>query len=297
MLYSGVSSTIELNWLYAETAYMFSGYLETLQASVEPESSVVSFTTPPMPSVYKLKLEVQNNIAQSQEELIRNTVASHLGVNPLWLADPKFTRSLSEESTFFEWNVLFDRRLTTFTPRDVVTQPANLALAKTDLVLKGYADSTSTVFFDYSVITADTPAQFSADPTFSSATSTTATFSVTTTIRGLACVACAREHNEATSPQQVQAGLTAASAQADGADCAATEESVATDLIAEGLTPGTEYFCYFTVCSEYPLWPTCREGSSSGLFMLELRTEDSELNDELSCAAAVAVVGLWALFA
>jgi hypothetical protein len=267
-VYAGVSYTITLDWLFAQTPYIFSAYVDNLLIN-DTTGYIVdnkTFTAGPstgLPTVYTQSVTFSGAVATSSGDNIRYAIAKNMGINPAWLAGQAVTtttsRMLQTGTTMFTYNVLYDRSNPLYSSSVIA---ANLARTQVQTDLTTLVGVAPTIGASTAVTTGSSPTWVSA-PQSSSVAETTATFIATDTQAGLICVECSiYAGTKTTYAWQVLAGLDAQSDIAYGT-CGNSTASTNTTLTVTGLSTGTTYHCYFTGCNNYPLWPSCIDATVS----------------------------------
>jgi hypothetical protein len=293
-VYAGQSYTITLDWLYAQTPYVFTAYVDNklMNDTTGYTAYTESFTSGPasgLPGVYTQAVTFSGSVATSSGDAIRYAIAKNMGINPAWLAGQAVTttttRMLQTGTTTFTYNVLYDRSNPTYTSSTIA---AHLDRTATQSDLGELIGVTPSIASASAVTVGSTPT-WVASPQSSSVAETTATFIATETQTGLICVSCSTYAGDKTTHAwQVLAGLDAQSEVAMST-CGNSTAATNTTLTVTGLATGTTYHCYFTGCNNYPLWPSCIDvTSTTDLASVSITTLVPDENDSAMYVTLVA---------
>ncbi|CAG9314827.1 unnamed protein product [Blepharisma stoltei] len=292
VIYSGTSASIDLNWLMGGTDYTFTGYAVN-EVTNNTTPVTISFSTSSLPSVSTYSVQFSGSVAQTSGDNIKLSLAKNMGINPAWLTLQSYngptSRFLADSTTTFTYNVLYDRSKS-YTPANIIANIDQTQLSSDLTTLVG----TSPTLTSGTAASATTPTWATA-PAYSTVGETSAAFTATSTVAGTVHVSCTESviSGKNVYAWQVIDGLDGNSEIAYAATNNSTA-STSTTLTVSGLTGGTTYYCYFTACNSYPLWPTCIDYSSTAsLAMVTIKTTTP---DDDSAMVLGAIAGLFLIF-
>ncbi|CAG9328924.1 unnamed protein product [Blepharisma stoltei] len=256
-IYQNNPITLDFDWLFGGTSYTLTTYIDNRVINTTLlQAASKNFTTSSLPTIYKFTVYFSGNIASKYADGIRLILAQYMGINPLWLYDQIVTTSKYKPGTLFNYTVLFDRSKPQYTSAMILQMNSQSSLAKA--AVQSLVGSAPT--FSSFAITSDEIPQWSIAPSTLGVTDTSAFFTATTDTDGITCFMCATSKSPATLASQVLVGLTTNNTNSTIYHCIDTYENTPMNFYIGNLSPGTTYYCYFTACSSYPLWPSCIEG-------------------------------------
>ncbi|CAG9323210.1 unnamed protein product [Blepharisma stoltei] len=296
VIYAGEAATIDLNWLMGATDYTFTAYAANeVVNSTTPTTN--NFTTAPLPTLSTYTVTFAGSVAQSSGFSIKSTIAKNMGINPAWLTGQVYISSSSRMlidsigRSAFTYNVLYDRSKPYYSPSKIIANIDEIQLTSDLYKLVGVSPTLSSG----SVTTQTTPSWVAA-PVNGTVGETSAVFTATSTQDGIVCVSCTESviSDKNVYAWQVVDGLDGNSLEAY-ADCENSTATVNTTLTVSGLTQGTVYYCYFTACNSYPLWPSCIDYTSTTPLASVTINTTTPVSDD-SGAIILAVTGFLLFF-
>lgn len=195
--------------------------------------------------------------------------------------------SATRAGTYFNYTVLFDRSDPTFSPETIIKMNTETAKARSEI-----ADliGTSASFTSYMIELDEVP-QWSIAPSSTDVTNSTANFTATVSSDGIVCMVCSDYKDMSTAAWQAQAGLNSKNELSEFGYCQDAYESSQLDFYVDGLDDGTGYYCYFTACSTYPLWPSCIEGDEfSGIAHVYIKTMNTTTESSIFLTIGVLII-------
>lgn len=257
--------TLSLNWLWANTVYQLSGYLDTF-GTVIPEVRTEYFTTLPTAESQPFTVRFQGVVPQALGGKIGELTAAVMGVNPLrlhglvYLSNPG--RRLQSAYTTFTYTLLSNRFAETPTPSEQtkLSQSAQAMLAAS-LVGNGITNTLDSV--TNNPIPMRVVPQWISPPTSLGSTINSVTVSLQASVQGQLCCVAFTSNKAAPSAEQVVLGLDSTNTPGSAICIPNNLQAAFNSLLIPNLQSRTSYYVYCTATDAYPQWPTVMSYSAT----------------------------------
>ncbi|CAG9332621.1 unnamed protein product [Blepharisma stoltei] len=286
VVYAKTTTIINLDFLMGGTDYTFAAYGDhkLLSDHSYDQPKVINFTTSPLQPIMTLFVTCTSTGDLSlYSSKVASTLAKYSGINPSWLyyistSQPSNRRVQAYgTATTFSYYVIYDRSFPGYSSSKILENfNKNQANAMSELKSTLYLSSAPSYTFS-DVIPSTNPA-WELLPVLIKQKDDMQRFNLTSSINGKAYVSCGiNSTNDNPAAWQVMDGLDARNNKGRVSSIDVTAH-VPQLLSISGLQEGTTYYCYLTLCNNYPMWPTCMEygGDSQYTSMSRISVKGSD---------------------
>ena len=303
VMYSDQSEAVTVDWLMTETSYSWVGYMDNLRFYEDPVPVQLNFTTLEKPLVYKVSVIFEAdrlNFDATITDDLAVVLAKHMNIPTAWVVEKEFEipakkeeaefkeRSL-KQSAVFSYYLLYGRWEGNIVPEKFTEQASqNSAALKQELSeLTEVEPKNIEINFDKQEY--ESTPEFIEEPDPFDIRRDEINFEIEVSSPGLVVTVCTQK-DQTPLAEQIYLGV---NSEYKEASSARTPIRSINEVTIEDLEKETDYYCYFTACDNYPLWPNC----NSEITELEVSTNekesDSDKKEKEEDFAASLVAGLF----